>query len=60
MPINKDEVFPAPSNVKHVDSGLLGKELCGKIRPGHFNGVLTVVNRIFELINLMLFIWGSL
>ncbi|MDA9973450.1 pantoate--beta-alanine ligase [Alphaproteobacteria bacterium] len=59
MPINKDEVFPAPSDLKHVDSGVLGKELCGKIRPGHFNGVLTVVNRIFELINPDLAVFGA-
>ncbi|MDC0092990.1 pantoate--beta-alanine ligase [Alphaproteobacteria bacterium] len=59
MPISKDQVFPAPEEVKYVDSGVLGKELCGKIRPGHFNGVLTVVNRIFELINPDLAVFGA-
>ena len=59
MPINKDEVFPDPSKLKNIDSGVLGKELCGKIRPGHFNGVLTVVNRIFQLINPDLAVFGA-
>ena len=59
IPINKDEVFPVPNQIKHIDSGILGKVLCGKIRPTHFNGVLTVVNRIFELINPDVAIFGA-
>ena len=59
MPVNKDEVFPPPGEIKNIDSGVLGKELCGKIRPGHFDGVLTVVNRIFELINPDIAIFGA-
>mgnify|MGYP001237502248 FL=1 len=59
MPVNKDEVFPPPGEIKNMDSGELGKDLCGKIRPGHFDGVLTVVNRIFELINPDIAIFGA-
>ena len=59
IPINKNEVFTAPDKIKNIDSGVLGKELCGKIRPSHFNGVLTVVNRIFELINPDLAVFGA-
>ena len=59
MPVNKDEVFPPPGRIKNIDSGMLGRDLCGKIRPGHFDGVLTVVNRIFELINPDIAIFGA-
>ena len=59
MPVNKDEIFPPPGEIKNIDSGELGKDLCGKIRPGHFDGVLTVVNRIFELINPDIAIFGA-
>ena len=59
MPVDKDEVFPPHGEIKNIDSGMLGKDLCGKIRPGHFDGVLTVVNRIFELINPDIAVFGA-
>ncbi len=59
MDVGVDLVF-APSdnqmypNVEHfetyVDQNNLPKVLCGKFRPGHFKGVMTVVTKLFNII----------
>ena len=38
------------SNLKKINSASQGKILEGKYRPGHFDGVLTIVNKFFEVI----------
>ena len=43
------EMYPVENNV-FVDELKLAKHLCGNSRPGHFRGVLTVVTKLFNII----------
>lgn len=43
------EMYPVASK-GHWDYGLLTSTLEGKFRPGHFDGVLTIVKRLFEAV----------
>ena len=42
------EMYPAPPNCT-VDVGRVADHLCGRLRPGHFRGVATVVMKLFEI-----------
>lgn len=42
-----EEMYPQ-LNKGHWDYGMLSSSLEGKFRPGHFDGVLTIVKRLFE------------
>ncbi|HVX68504.1 MAG TPA: pantoate--beta-alanine ligase [Mycobacteriales bacterium] len=44
-----DEVYPADEAVPVVLAGDLGERLEGAHRPGHFDGVVTVVSRLLDL-----------
>ncbi len=48
-PASPEEVFPAGYNQK-VDVPELSGVVEGKFRPGHFEGVATVVYRLFEIV----------
>ena len=44
-----EQMYPRPARVT-VDPGALADHLCGPRRPGHFAGVLTVVAKLFHVI----------
>ena len=46
-------------DIKLIKASSKSNKLCGKNRPGHFDGVLTILNKFFELINPKISIFGK-
>ena len=42
-------IYPEP-DTRHFDVGAVAEVMEGKYRPGHFNGVMQVVSRLFEIV----------
>ena len=45
------DVYPKNMELKKLSAGSLGEVFEGAARPGHFDGMLTVVNRLFDLVD---------
>lgn len=48
-PTSKEEIYPVPDKTEY-ELGSVAAVLEGKHRPGHFNGVASVVKRFFEIV----------
>lgn len=55
----EEDIFPPGIEVERIEPGALGNEYEGAIRPGHFAGVLTVVSRLFDVVQPDLAIFGE-
>lgn len=54
------EIYPRGLDVMtKVEVPVLGDILCGQFRPGHFRGVTTVVNRLFNLVQPDVAVFGK-
>lgn len=54
-----EEIYPVDGQVVLIEPGPLGNVLEGAVRPGHFAGVLTVVERFFQIIRPALAVFGK-
>ena len=52
------ELYEADASV-FVDESALSVDLCGKTRPGHFRGVLTVVMKLFNIVQPDIAVFGQ-
>jgi pantoate--beta-alanine ligase len=55
---DEETIYPK-SGFENLYAGNLGNKYEGSSRPGHFDGVLTIVNRLFQLIRPHTVIFGS-
>lgn len=55
----ESEIYPDGRAISQVSVPRLGDQLCGIDRPGHFDGVTTVVNLLFNLVQPEVAVFGQ-
>ena len=54
-----DDVYPPDAAPAVKPAGSAGSDFEGAARPGHFDGMLTVVNRLFDIVNPDVAVFGQ-
>ena len=59
IPESVNEVYQDNTNIDEFELGFINTVLEGKSRPGHFDGVATIINKLFEIFRPQVVFFGE-
>ena len=59
IPESVNEIYQDNTNVDEFELGFINTVLEGKSRPGHFDGVATIINKLFEIFRPQVVFFGE-